>query len=93
MYVESRERNSVADLEEEDEEEEEEEEPVDADLRINMFPPPPEGKLFEIDDERDDVAHERICELVDDTLASAPRRTDVLRKVCPSLDRPFQYLE
>ena len=38
------------------------------------FPDPPAGTLFAMVDRRDEEAHERVGELLEDVLATAPRR-------------------
>ena len=57
--------------------------------RFQAFPQPPEGKLFAIADERDQISHDRICKLMDDILASAPRRVARPRKVSTFFTRSW----
>jgi hypothetical protein len=47
---------------------------------IIPFPEPPGGMLFAVADDRDRDAHERVSELIEDVLATAPRRISSVTK-------------
>lgn len=51
-----------------------EEEQLRKSPNVVPFPDPPDGMLFAIADNRDRDAHERLSELLEDVLATAPRR-------------------
>lgn len=48
--------------------------------QVIPFPDPPAGMLFATVDRRDEEAHERVGELLEDVLATSPRRRSSAKK-------------
>ncbi len=68
--------------------------PANPDLpQLTTFPELQPGVLFVMADEKDKIAHDKISEMIEDVLATAPRRTDQVHKVLHGISLRHEIVE